>query len=176
MIRKGDVIENPVTGETVRFLQTAAETDGELVEIEVTIQPDGAVAAAHAHPYQSERFEVIEGTLELEVEETGRFTPWTAVDGFFASAPDDRHFVVDLEAGEVRFGNGIQGRAPQIGERIYDGACGSCGFLCESFDYLLPKADTTISEKDASGENILRQGEEEPRLCDRHHEHDPARH
>lgn len=25
---------------------------------------------------------------------------------------------------------------PKIGERIYDGACGSCGFLCESFEYL----------------------------------------
>jgi type I restriction enzyme M protein len=25
---------------------------------------------------------------------------------------------------------------PHIGERIYDGACGSAGFLCESFDYL----------------------------------------
>jgi quercetin dioxygenase-like cupin family protein len=64
-IRSGDTIENPVTGETVRFLQTAADTDGELVEIEVTIQRDGAVAAAHVHPSQSERFEVIEGTLEF---------------------------------------------------------------------------------------------------------------
>jgi type I restriction enzyme M protein len=26
--------------------------------------------------------------------------------------------------------------APQIGETIYDGACGSAGFLCESHDYL----------------------------------------
>jgi type I restriction enzyme M protein len=25
---------------------------------------------------------------------------------------------------------------PKVGERIYDGACGSCGFLCESFDYM----------------------------------------
>ncbi|HYV94012.1 MAG TPA: N-6 DNA methylase [Chitinophagales bacterium] len=25
---------------------------------------------------------------------------------------------------------------PKIGERIYDGACGSCGFLCETFEYL----------------------------------------
>ncbi|OFY63870.1 MAG: type I restriction endonuclease subunit M [Bacteroidetes bacterium RIFCSPLOWO2_02_FULL_36_8] len=25
---------------------------------------------------------------------------------------------------------------PKIGERIYDGACGSCGFLCESYEYL----------------------------------------
>ncbi len=25
---------------------------------------------------------------------------------------------------------------PKIGDRIYDGACGSCGFLCEAFEYL----------------------------------------
>ncbi|MCA1856425.1 type I restriction-modification system subunit M [Massilia oculi] len=29
---------------------------------------------------------------------------------------------------------------PKIGERIYDGACGSAGFLCEAFEYLSPKA------------------------------------
>jgi quercetin dioxygenase-like cupin family protein len=64
-IRAGDTIENPVTGEVVHFLRTAADTDGELVEIEVTVEPDGAVAAAHVHPYQSERFEILEGTLEF---------------------------------------------------------------------------------------------------------------
>ncbi len=32
---------------------------------------------------------------------------------------------------------------PKIGERIYDGACGSAGFLCEAFDYLKPKAKST---------------------------------
>src|SRR5438105_12427701 len=32
---------------------------------------------------------------------------------------------------------------PKIGERIYDGAAGSCGFLCESFDHLLPQAQST---------------------------------
>ena len=30
----------------------------------------------------------------------------------------------------------IQVVKPKIGERIYDGACGSAGFLCESYDYL----------------------------------------
>jgi type I restriction enzyme M protein len=30
--------------------------------------------------------------------------------------------------------------APRIGERIYDGACGSAGFLCEAYDYLSPQA------------------------------------
>jgi len=28
---------------------------------------------------------------------------------------------------------------PKIGERIYDGACGSAGFLCEAYDYLAAK-------------------------------------
>jgi type I restriction enzyme M protein len=29
---------------------------------------------------------------------------------------------------------------PKIGDRIYDGACGSAGFLCEAFDHLRPLA------------------------------------
>jgi type I restriction enzyme M protein len=35
---------------------------------------------------------------------------------------------------------------PRIGETIYDGACGSAGFLCESFDYL--KAGAKLTTKD----------------------------
>ncbi|MEH2006360.1 N-6 DNA methylase [Nostoc sp.] len=30
----------------------------------------------------------------------------------------------------------IQVVKPQIGDRIYDRACGAAGFLCESYDYL----------------------------------------
>jgi type I restriction enzyme M protein len=30
----------------------------------------------------------------------------------------------------------IQVTAPRLGEKIYDGACGSAGFLCEAYDYL----------------------------------------
>ncbi|MBL8208156.1 MAG: putative baseplate assembly protein [Blastocatellia bacterium] len=61
---------------------------------------------------------VIAGSITLEVEEAGRWMAWQEVDGFYASQPDERHFVVDLEAGEVRFGNGLQGLPPQIGQRI----------------------------------------------------------
>jgi type I restriction enzyme M protein len=35
---------------------------------------------------------------------------------------------------------------PKIGERIYDGACGSAGFLCESFDYMRAKPGLTTKE------------------------------
>ena len=31
---------------------------------------------------------------------------------------------------------------PKIGEKIYDGACGSCGFLCESYEYMTRDRDT----------------------------------
>ncbi len=41
----------------------------------------------------------------------------------------------------------VQVVAPTIGERIYDGACGSAGFLCESFDYLKAKKLSTRDVK-----------------------------
>jgi type I restriction enzyme M protein len=36
---------------------------------------------------------------------------------------------------------------PQIGETIYDGACGSAGFLCESFDYLKAQPKLTTAQR-----------------------------
>ncbi len=35
---------------------------------------------------------------------------------------------------------------PEIGERIYDGAAGSAGFLCEAFDHLSAKPDLTTGD------------------------------
>ena len=35
---------------------------------------------------------------------------------------------------------------PQIGERIYDGACGSAGFLCEAHDYLSAKPNLSTAD------------------------------
>lgn len=35
---------------------------------------------------------------------------------------------------------------PKIGERIYDGACGSAGFLCEAFDYLSSRPGLTTAD------------------------------
>jgi mannose-6-phosphate isomerase-like protein (cupin superfamily) len=67
MIRTGDTIHNPVTGERITFLATAADTDGEAVVIEVAVEPDGFVAAGHVHPSQSERFAVKSGALGMKV-------------------------------------------------------------------------------------------------------------
>ena len=65
MFHAGDQIENPVTGERIVFHETSAETNGERVVFETIVQPGGFVASAHLHPLQTERFEVLEGTLGM---------------------------------------------------------------------------------------------------------------
>ena len=67
MAYAGQTIENAVTGERVTFLATAAETDGEVTVAEVAVRPGGAVAAAHVHPKQEERFEITSGTLGMKL-------------------------------------------------------------------------------------------------------------
>jgi mannose-6-phosphate isomerase-like protein (cupin superfamily) len=67
MIRTGDTIHNPVTGERVTFLATSADTGGEAVVIETAVQSHGSVAAAHVHPSQGERFAVKSGRLGMKV-------------------------------------------------------------------------------------------------------------
>jgi mannose-6-phosphate isomerase-like protein (cupin superfamily) len=67
MIRAGDVIENPVTGERIVFLKTSRETGGQAVVIETYVQPNGFVAAAHVHPSQEERFEVLSGEVGFKI-------------------------------------------------------------------------------------------------------------
>lgn len=82
MIRAGDAITNPVTGERLLFHRTGSDTDGAFVLLEATVQPNGFVAAAHVHPHQSERFDVLEGTLCLRL---GR--PLTAHAGDTVTVP-----------------------------------------------------------------------------------------
>lgn len=37
---------------------------------------------------------------------------------------------------------------PKVGERVYDGACGSAGFLCEAYDFMKRKPKLTTKELD----------------------------
>jgi quercetin dioxygenase-like cupin family protein len=67
MIRTGTVIENPVTGERIVFRKTSRDTGGQAVVIETFVQPDGFVAAAHLHPSQEERFEVLKGSVGFKI-------------------------------------------------------------------------------------------------------------
>jgi quercetin dioxygenase-like cupin family protein len=51
------------SGNYLRFIRTAAETDGALLEMESTYREGAALPAAHFHPSQDEHFEVLEGTV-----------------------------------------------------------------------------------------------------------------
>jgi quercetin dioxygenase-like cupin family protein len=63
----GQSINNPVSGEQITFLKTAADTAGELLEFELALSPDGHVPGAHVHPEQEERFHVLEGTMKFRM-------------------------------------------------------------------------------------------------------------
>ena len=60
-----DVLEMKPLGLSVRFLRTAADTDGELLEMEVTGRPRGFLAQRHVHGSQVERLEVVFGTIKV---------------------------------------------------------------------------------------------------------------
>jgi len=67
MAYAGQIIDNPVTGERIEFTQCAADTGGELLAFELTLDPDGHVPGAHIHPEQEERFEVVSGTMKFRM-------------------------------------------------------------------------------------------------------------
>ena len=71
MIHAGDTIENPITGERLVFKKTSAETNGEYVLFECLVKASGFVAAAHVHPFQQERFQILEGTVMFRIDGQG---------------------------------------------------------------------------------------------------------
>jgi quercetin dioxygenase-like cupin family protein len=79
MIRSGQTIENPVTGEVLVFHKTSRDTDGEYVLVETILRPGATVAAAHSHPYQSETFHVLEAaSASRSAARRSSFGPGTA--------------------------------------------------------------------------------------------------
>lgn len=86
------------------------------------------------------------------------------VDALNFGSQDEKHELSDLyEAKIKRMGNAgrnggeyytprpliramIKVMQPQIGEKIYDGACGSGGFLCEAYQHLRDSKDLTTSQ------------------------------
>jgi quercetin dioxygenase-like cupin family protein len=99
-IRAGETIENPVTGEIVHFRRTSADTGGELVEIDVLVRPGGGVAATHVHPFQSERFEVLEGTFEFR---RGRRKLTATAGDVITVEPGTAHSFRNVGDGPARF-------------------------------------------------------------------------
>jgi len=68
MARVGDVIENPAMGGRLIFREIGSETGESLLEFDFFLRPGGVIIAAHTHPHQEERFEVISGAVRGHVD------------------------------------------------------------------------------------------------------------
>lgn len=62
-------IYNPLQKDAVTFLETSAESDGERTLLELELAPGGG-NSLHRHITYTERFDVLEGTLTVEVSGT----------------------------------------------------------------------------------------------------------
>jgi quercetin dioxygenase-like cupin family protein len=62
MIKQGDKITNPRTGQVMIFLKTSAETNGELLQIECFSPPTFEREPEHIHPIQENSFKIISGS------------------------------------------------------------------------------------------------------------------
>jgi quercetin dioxygenase-like cupin family protein len=92
----GREVVNQATGERIRFLRTAAETGGELLEMEDLWPRADHTVAEHAHPAMEERWQVLEGRVRFEID--GRQT--IAGPGDVAVAPAGaRHASVNIGGG-----------------------------------------------------------------------------
>ena len=67
MATAGETVVNAATGERVTFVRTAADTCGELLELELVWPRPGRRAAAHVHPQMEERYTVMEGTAAFRI-------------------------------------------------------------------------------------------------------------
>jgi quercetin dioxygenase-like cupin family protein len=130
MIRAGDTIENAVTGERLVFRKTSRETGGQAVVIETFVQPNGFVAAAHVHPSQEERFEVLRGSVGFKIGRKkivagpGRriTVPAGTPHKFWNAGDDEAHFVCEVRPAlqfesliETMFGLASDGRTNRKG-------------------------------------------------------------
>ena len=66
MAHPGDVVEAPLLGARATFLETAEQTNGELLRVEVVLPP-GFSVSEHLHPAQEERHKVVRGTLRARI-------------------------------------------------------------------------------------------------------------
>lgn len=87
---------------------TASTTQAQTVAFEIL----GPSAGTPDQVFTTGNVPILDGTMVLDVDEGEGFVTWTLVPDFFGSGPADTHYVLDRSTGQIRFGNGKQGRIP----------------------------------------------------------------
>ena len=117
MAYQGQVIENPVSGERITFRQTAADTGGELLVIDLELTADGHAPGMHVHPIQEERFEVVSGRMRFR---QGLRTSLAGPGDVVVVAPGTVHAFAN--AGEERVHARVEIRPALQMERLFETA------------------------------------------------------
>jgi mannose-6-phosphate isomerase-like protein (cupin superfamily) len=107
MAKRGDIVEHPVTGERITFLQTSQETNGEYVTFELRVRPHGFVVAPHIHPHAVESFEIRSGTFTFVVDGRerkvgpgeGATVPASVAHAWWNSGEDEGVAIVEFRPG-----------------------------------------------------------------------------
>ncbi len=115
MVKSGDVLHNPLSGETFVILKTSADTRGALFQMETHVPANGGThVPPHLHPIHTMRLTVLQGAMKLWIgnpeseklyEQGSQLTissntpyPWTI------TGKDELRFVTEFEpAGEWEY-------------------------------------------------------------------------
>jgi len=123
--RAGQEIEG-FGGFRLRLIRTAAETEGELLEMEASYPGGGPLPPEHFHPAQQERFEVLEGAVRTSIDGVrGRYE---AGETFEVAAGTPHQMAGDGPA-RVRWQVRPALRTAEFFERLYGGAADGDGQL-----------------------------------------------
>ena len=68
MAYQNKVIINPAAGLRIKFLQTASDTKGKLLELEAAYNPGSKEPPQHYHPSQEEEFTIIKGEMTVRID------------------------------------------------------------------------------------------------------------
>jgi quercetin dioxygenase-like cupin family protein len=107
MLRAGDVLENPVTGERAVVRVGTAESGGELLVADLHVRPGGAVMGEHLHPAIEESFTVVRGRLAYRLDgregvarpEERLHVPRGAVHDWWNAGEEEAHVLVEISPG-----------------------------------------------------------------------------
>jgi len=104
MIKKGDTIVNIRTGQKMTFLETWAETNGTQLKIDCISPASSEREKSHFHPYQENRFTILEGNLHFTINGKEQFAevgdtisiPKNIPHSFYNSGHLDAHYIQEF--------------------------------------------------------------------------------
>ncbi len=104
MIKKGDTIVNIRTGQKMTFLETWAETNGTQLKIDCVSPVSSTREKSHYHPYQENRFTILEGILHFTINGKEQLAkvgdiisiPKNTPHAFYNSGHTDAHYIQEF--------------------------------------------------------------------------------